>query len=536
MGFSFQSLGQLGLFQSLLGAGPAVAGQGTGLPGGVQGDGPFSALLQQALSTPDTGSFSGSGSFKDAAAPFAGAADGVLQSSPIFLRGLPAEQNLAAAPYGLDEVYDPQAVPTDVLNAAIADTPSAFNTTIATALRTQTIKTTASPAEPSRIAQKAVPLLPVQASAPQLPPATQDILPQTSAEPLDAAEPLPEEPRQSAPAQDAGTQAQGAAVLVAAAQASPAPVAVPVLVPTPSAAPNVAAEEADTGAVAVPATTTGTAKATSVATSAGPQDAGQTLELGAAGTIEAVPAQEKRTAARNKAEPEVLGDQAPKETRQRSVAQTDAGPERRSGSFTPQDQPATTIKPEIGTPAHAVTHRPAESAPATGWQAAPPVAQAAPAQAAHPAERPTPAYLQHAPASDQVGVAVARAAKDGRTEIHVRLDPAELGRVEVRLHFQADGEVRAQVTTDNPQTFDLLRRDSQVLERALQDAGLRTDSGSLSFNLRQQDNQSAQQHFARNTRNDTDSGAASRSDSPTVAALEAASQGRKPTSLFDVLA
>ena len=32
--------------------------------------------------------------------------------------------------------------------------------------------------------------------------------------------------------------------------------------------------------------------------------------------------------------------------------------------------------------------------------------------------------------------------------------------------------------------MDLLQRDARDLERALQDAGLRADSGSLSFNLR----------------------------------------------------
>ncbi|WP_281277506.1 flagellar hook-length control protein FliK [Hankyongella ginsenosidimutans] len=129
-----------------------------------------------------------------------------------------------------------------------------------------------------------------------------------------------------------------------------------------------------------------------------------------------------------------------------------------------------------------------------------------------PADRPALERAHPAPAADQIGTAVARASKDGRTEIHVRLDPVELGRVEVRLHFQADGEVRAQVTTDNPQTFDLLRRDSQSLERALQDAGIKTDSGSLSFNLRQQDHQAGQQELAKNHRGGNDSGASGRSD------------------------
>ena len=37
---------------------------------------------------------------------------------------------------------------------------------------------------------------------------------------------------------------------------------------------------------------------------------------------------------------------------------------------------------------------------------------------------------------------------------------------------------------DRPETLDMLQRDARVLERALNDAGLRADSGGLSFNLR----------------------------------------------------
>jgi len=47
-----------------------------------------------------------------------------------------------------------------------------------------------------------------------------------------------------------------------------------------------------------------------------------------------------------------------------------------------------------------------------------------------------------------------------------------------------DGRVSAVVTADNKDTLDLLQRDQRALERALQDAGLKADSGSLSFNLR----------------------------------------------------
>src|SRR3546814_824286 len=42
-------------------------------------------------------------------------------------------------------------------------------------------------------------------------------------------------------------------------------------------------------------------------------------------------------------------------------------------------------------------------------------------------------------------------------------------------------------------TLDLLQRDARGLERALQEAGVKTDSGSLSFNLRGQGQNHEQQ-------------------------------------------
>ncbi|MGM0562617.1 MAG: hypothetical protein ACQETX_16330, partial [Pseudomonadota bacterium] len=50
--------------------------------------------------------------------------------------------------------------------------------------------------------------------------------------------------------------------------------------------------------------------------------------------------------------------------------------------------------------------------------------------------------------------------------------------------FGQDGLLRATITAERPETLDLLQRDARALERALGDAGVKTDSGSLSFNTR----------------------------------------------------
>ncbi|MGE3623482.1 MAG: flagellar hook-length control protein FliK [Bdellovibrionales bacterium] len=74
--------------------------------------------------------------------------------------------------------------------------------------------------------------------------------------------------------------------------------------------------------------------------------------------------------------------------------------------------------------------------------------------------------------------------KDGSGEMTIQLRPAELGRVDVKLHIGNDGKVQGTVTADNPTTLGLLLKDARGLERALQEAGLHADPGSLQFNLR----------------------------------------------------
>ncbi|MDH5771507.1 MAG: flagellar hook-length control protein FliK [Rhodospirillaceae bacterium] len=108
-------------------------------------------------------------------------------------------------------------------------------------------------------------------------------------------------------------------------------------------------------------------------------------------------------------------------------------------------------------------------------------------QAAAPAK--TPGAQQNAPApkspaTEQVSVQITKAINAGADKINIHLRPASLGRVDVQIEMGMDGRVSAVVTADNKDTLDLLQRDQRALERALQDAGLKADSGSLSFNLR----------------------------------------------------
>lgn len=80
-----------------------------------------------------------------------------------------------------------------------------------------------------------------------------------------------------------------------------------------------------------------------------------------------------------------------------------------------------------------------------------------------------------------VAIEIAGKAVAGKNRFEIRLDPPKLGRIEVRLDVDRDGNVTSRMTVDRPDTFNLLRRDAAGLERALQDAGLKTANNGPNF-------------------------------------------------------
>ncbi len=84
----------------------------------------------------------------------------------------------------------------------------------------------------------------------------------------------------------------------------------------------------------------------------------------------------------------------------------------------------------------------------------------------------------------QVAVHITRAAAEGLDRIIIQLQPESLGKVDVKLEIGNDGRLTAVILAERTDTLDMLQRDARGLERALQEAGLKTDSGSLSFHLR----------------------------------------------------
>jgi len=82
-----------------------------------------------------------------------------------------------------------------------------------------------------------------------------------------------------------------------------------------------------------------------------------------------------------------------------------------------------------------------------------------------------------------LAVEIARRVEAGLKRFHIRLDPPELGRIEVRLDIDGD-RLAARLAVDRPETLDLLQRDAKALERALTQAGLGGDRPSLEFTLK----------------------------------------------------
>lgn len=90
---------------------------------------------------------------------------------------------------------------------------------------------------------------------------------------------------------------------------------------------------------------------------------------------------------------------------------------------------------------------------------------------------------------DTFGAAIAAKSIDGIKHFDIRMDPPELGRVEVHLSVDESGKAQANLVVDKPQTLELLQHDASNLTRALNDAGVSLSNNSLNFSLRGQNRQ-----------------------------------------------
>lgn len=137
--------------------------------------------------------------------------------------------------------------------------------------------------------------------------------------------------------------------------------------------------------------------------------------------------------------------------------------------------------------------------------AAPPIQSGSPVEARLPlaseiAGRPDQPLRLNSDSSERLGVTIARHVAQGREEVQIRMDPAELGRIHVRLSFDEGGSLRAVVAAESPQVLETLRRDAGELQRSLSEAGIRTDAQSFRFDRGQHGEQGNPRQWVRGGR------------------------------------
>lgn len=107
---------------------------------------------------------------------------------------------------------------------------------------------------------------------------------------------------------------------------------------------------------------------------------------------------------------------------------------------------------------------------------------------AQSSERPTPqagAARMTPQSALHLAAQIAQRFTGGSRQFDIRMDPAELGRVDVRLQVGNDNRVHAILSAERPETLAELQRTARELERALADAGLELGESGLEFQLSQ---------------------------------------------------
>ncbi|WP_244471630.1 flagellar hook-length control protein FliK [Methylobacterium sp. ARG-1] len=109
--------------------------------------------------------------------------------------------------------------------------------------------------------------------------------------------------------------------------------------------------------------------------------------------------------------------------------------------------------------------------------------------AAAPAPNPTQTRPDPAVPIGQVPMTIGLRSLAGSSEFQIRLDPAELGRIDVKLEIdKARGAVTTHLVVERPETLAMLQRDAGQLQQALSQAGLDPSGGGLNLSLRSDGN------------------------------------------------
>ena len=149
----------------------------------------------------------------------------------------------------------------------------------------------------------------------------------------------------------------------------------------------------------------------------------------------------------------------------------------------PASLPDLGVSP-LGSPA-----APTISSVGSDAQGVPQVTGTTPAAAASATIAPPPVpSAQHTAPASQVAPALLTLASSpgGAQHMTLRLQPADLGTVQIRIDRPVEAPVRVEVSVSRPETLTLLLRDQSQLQRTLDQAGVPPEGRSLTFQLTDQ--------------------------------------------------
>ena len=107
--------------------------------------------------------------------------------------------------------------------------------------------------------------------------------------------------------------------------------------------------------------------------------------------------------------------------------------------------------------------------------------------------------------TQSVAIQIAAKVQNGAQQFEIRLNPPELGRVDVRLEFTKEGQVTTHLIVERPETLEMLSKDARQLERALSQAGVDIENDGLTFSLQDQQSQGSEREEANNQFNEFNS-------------------------------
>jgi hypothetical protein len=164
------------------------------------------------------------------------------------------------------------------------------------------------------------------------------------------------------------------------------------------------------------------------------------------------------------------------------LAETMTSATRRSAAAATGD-PASPV-PDAPTTAYAPPHDPS---PAQAVAQLLPMATTSPLPATASDQTASPQATSAQPASPaaQIAPALVRIAhaSDGTQHLTVRLQPPELGQVQVRIDRPQEAPARVEITVEKQETLTLLLRDQPQLQRALDQAGVPPEGRSVTFHV-----------------------------------------------------